>query len=145
MFSVIAILVCFAVAVPAEGSRVEPVPVIHLAVFRSPSCGHCDAVEKLALEKLGSRLGVKLAPHYYNIDNLENYKLLLAIEKDCRDEDNEFPVSSSAGASSAAKKRSRSTSKRPSSNSPKVATATFPVGVKSRMFCKFISGDSRLL
>jgi cytochrome c biogenesis protein CcdA/thiol-disulfide isomerase/thioredoxin len=49
-------------------------------------------VERPALDRLGKRLGIRVDTKIYDIDDFENYRLLLAVEKDLGDEDNEFPV-----------------------------------------------------
>lgn len=76
----------------AAGAQPKAPAAISLAVFRSPSCSHCADVEKGALARLGKRLGVELDVRYYNIDTIENYKLLLSVEKELNDDENDFPV-----------------------------------------------------
>jgi len=81
------------VSPPHRGTaRLPAKPRIAIAVFRSPSCGHCRDVEKPALAKLAAKTGVHLDVTYYNIDDIEKYKLLLAAEEEYGDTGNEFPV-----------------------------------------------------
>lgn len=67
-------------------------PPVTLAIFRSPDCPHCTSVERPELDKLGERVAARIDTKIYDIDDLENYKLLLRVEKEFKDEDNEFPI-----------------------------------------------------
>jgi len=73
---------------PEDGAGAE----VSLAIFSSRTCTHCGAVERGALEALARRTGVSLDLHCYDIDEAENYELLLRVEAALGDPDNEFPV-----------------------------------------------------
>lgn len=52
-----------------------------LLVFYSPSCQHCQKARTTYLPKLQERFGGKLIIDYRNIDDIENYKLLLSFKE----------------------------------------------------------------
>lgn len=87
----LAICVCQLPCLARQGSA-EDVFQVTLAIFRSPSCAHCKSVEPAALKRLGEKVGCKVEAKVYDIDDIENYKLLMGVEAELSDEDNEFPI-----------------------------------------------------
>ncbi len=67
-------------------------PEVHLHVFLSSTCPHCQSVEKPALEALAGKLGCAIVPHYHDVDSMDEYKRLVALEHKLGDTGNDLPV-----------------------------------------------------
>lgn len=74
-------------AVPAQQAR-----GIHLQIFLSKNCPSCDLVEEASLRRLSEKYGCTIVPHYYDVDSLDEYKRLVALERRMGDTGNELPV-----------------------------------------------------
>jgi cytochrome c biogenesis protein CcdA/glutaredoxin len=74
----------------------EPSP-IHLYVFLSKTCPHCEIIEAPSLKKLEAKLDCRIVPHYFDVDDLEEYKRLVVLEKRMGDTGNDLPVVVLAG------------------------------------------------
>jgi hypothetical protein len=67
-------------------------PVVNVCVFLSPGCPTCRVFEKNALVRLGGKYGCDVRPRYFDVDKIDNYRILVALEARLEDSDNEFPV-----------------------------------------------------
>ncbi len=67
-------------------------PQVHLHVFLSSTCPHCQSVEKPALAALAMKLGCSIVPHYHDVDSMDEYKRLVALERKLGDTGNDLPV-----------------------------------------------------
>ena len=65
----------------SEVSDPGPGKTVPIHVFWSPECGHCEPVEREALDKLERELGLRIEPTYIDIDQTENYAKLVKVEK----------------------------------------------------------------
>jgi len=65
---------------------------VHLHIFLSKTCPHCELVERDSLEKMSRELECTIRPHYYNVDELDEYKRLVVLERRMKDTGNDMPV-----------------------------------------------------
>jgi glutaredoxin len=79
---------CLALCVRAAA----PAPQIHIHIFLSSTCPHCQSVEKPALDSLAAKLGCTIVPHYHDVDSMDEYKRLVALERRLGDTGNDLPV-----------------------------------------------------
>lgn len=84
---VIAVLVL----VLAGSAAATPGPV-HVTVFHSDDCVHCEAIEPPAMEALEEALGCEIRVRYRDVADPDNYGLLVRAEGRAGDEGNELPV-----------------------------------------------------
>jgi glutaredoxin len=88
-------LIAFAVALGGLqlASASEPSqPAVHVHVFLSATCPHCELVEEAALRRLSQELGCAVVPHYYDVDLLDQYERMVVLERRMGDTDNDLPV-----------------------------------------------------
>ena len=67
-------------------------PTIHVYVFLSKDCDECKLVKKPAIARLAKRLRCKILPHYYDVDDLSEYRRLMVMEKRYKHEGSDLPV-----------------------------------------------------
>jgi len=67
-------------------------PVVHIFVFLSPDCPTCKPVEAEALAKTGAEIGCDVKPRYFDVEDIANYRILLAFERRLNDAENDLPV-----------------------------------------------------
>lgn len=67
-------------------------PVIHLHVFLSPDCPTCEPVKEEVLKKRARELGCEITPRYFDVEVMENYRILVAFEHRFADTENDLPV-----------------------------------------------------
>jgi len=72
----------------AAAARTE----IHLHIFRSKDCPSCDLIEPAALSRLAERTGCSIKPRYFDIEDPDNYKLLMVLERKYKKDGNRLPV-----------------------------------------------------
>lgn len=77
---------------PVEGAQAPARPEIHLYVFLSPDCPTCEPVKKENLQKTAAGLGCDIVPRYFDVEDMANYRILIALEHRFRDADNDLPV-----------------------------------------------------
>ncbi|MCM8802285.1 MAG: hypothetical protein NC827_03125 [Candidatus Omnitrophica bacterium] len=65
---------------------------VPIYVFLSKDCPTCELVRPNNLNKLAEKIGCKIEPKYFDIDQIENYKKLCELEEKYKDTDNELPV-----------------------------------------------------
>ncbi len=82
------LLLGLCLALPARAES----PQVHLHVFLSSTCPHCQSVERPALERLASQLGCTIVPHYHDVDSMDEYKRLVALERRLGDTGNDLPA-----------------------------------------------------
>ena len=75
----------------ARADNDTPKP-IHLHIFLSKTCSHCELVEAASLQRLAREHRLDLVPHYYDIDNMDEYKRLIVLERRLGDTGNKLPV-----------------------------------------------------
>ena len=79
-------------AVPPGMARAEGSAAIHLHIFSSKTCPHCELIERKSLDKLQIKHRCEIVSHYHDLDDLEEYKRLVALEKQRSDTGNDLPV-----------------------------------------------------
>lgn len=93
VLGLIIVLIALFVCSPALSQTPEnSKPPIHLYIFLSSTCPHCEIIEKASLQKLQDKLECQIVPHYYDVDDLEEYKRLVVLEKRMADTGNDLPV-----------------------------------------------------
>lgn len=65
---------------------------VHVHIFLSKTCPHCELVERDSLEKVSQKLECTIRPHYYDVDVLDEYKRLVILERWMKDTGNDMPV-----------------------------------------------------
>jgi glutaredoxin len=83
---------CLCAVGAVRAATESPAPQIHLHVFLSSTCPHCDAVQQPALKRLAQQLGCTIVPHYHDVDSEDEYKRLVALERRLGDTGNDLPV-----------------------------------------------------
>jgi hypothetical protein len=73
-------------------ARAAAPPQVHIHVFLSGTCPHCETVEAPALKRLAEKLGCTIVPHYHDVDSMDEYKRLVALERRLGDTGNDLPV-----------------------------------------------------
>ena len=77
---------------PADLPAAESKPTINIYIFSSPDCERCGVIKKDNLFKLAEKFQCIIKPEYFNVERMENYKLLMQLEEKYKDTDNELPV-----------------------------------------------------
>jgi len=90
-FIALALLIPCWVTTSARGAA-TPGREVHIHVFLSKTCPHCEAVEEPSLRRLSEKLGCTIVPHYYDVDSLDEYKRLVVLERRLGDTGNDLPV-----------------------------------------------------
>ena len=85
-------LCALAALLPASADQAAPAPEIHVHVFLSSTCPHCEIVEEDSLRALSARLACNIVPHYYDVDDMAQYKRLVVLERRLGEAGNELPV-----------------------------------------------------
>ena len=67
-------------------------PEVHVHIFLSQTCPHCELVKEDSLGRLSERLGCQIVPHYYDVDSLDEYKRLVILERRLGDTGNDLPT-----------------------------------------------------
>ncbi len=58
-----------------------PPPPIHIAIFHSAACDHCEAVQRDTLETLATEHDCNVILHYHDVEQPAEYEKLVALEK----------------------------------------------------------------
>ena len=89
-----ALTAVFVFAAAISTAAPEPVekPVINLYVFLSPDCPTCEPVKEDVLKKTAERLGCRIEPRYFDVEEMANYRILVAYEGRFKDTENDLPV-----------------------------------------------------
>ena len=67
-------------------------PTIHVYIFLSEDCDECKLVKKEGIAKLAARLRCRIIPHYYDADELAEYKRLVVMAKRYGHEGGDLPI-----------------------------------------------------
>lgn len=89
---VLPLLVLCLVATSASWGAAASGREVHIHIFLSKTCPHCEAVEEPSLRRLSEKLGCTIVPHYYDVDSLDEYKRLVVLERRLGDTGNDLPV-----------------------------------------------------
>lgn len=81
----VAAFVVMAVCLAAE-------PVVHVDVFLSPDCPECKPVEQAVLKRMARELGCRIEARYFDVEEMANYRMLVALERRFGDAENDLPV-----------------------------------------------------